>query len=202
MARDERYFERPSEYSVWHRARSINRFLAHLNRDKHRVRLAKTESYIEYSDPRKNSLAHSLGTVDIDHVLIDGKHYTDRAPIALIESARTFSDSPNNQKDKAATILTMIGKRAQLPVYVVQYFLSNEPNPAEPRVKDIAAFFVQMRWPERQRSWTMMTPTEYAAFLVSLRVKKPIGPFQQVIDPQWLYLEERDVPKAPYLDAD
>lgn len=188
MAIREMTGNRDLSYSAWHRARSIGRFLHGLNKDKHRVRLIDGP-WCEYPDAHKTSVADQLGMVDIDHVVYEGKHF-DRKPIALIESARTFGV----MVDKKATITAKLGEAAGIPVFVVLYELSAEPNPAQPDCQDIAMFYVRPYWPLKMQRYWQMTPAQYALFLVRLRQEKG-NTWQPPLNPAWPLVDETDIDK-------
>lgn len=172
MALHEIYGERDLSYSAWHRPQSIGRYLSDFDSDKHRVRLISSQSYIEYSDPYKNSVPAKLGMIDIDGVVIDGKHWSDRGPVALIEAALTQANPNKYGFKKPATILSQLGRLAQIPTYVVLYMLADSMNPAAPGFRDIQEFFVQQWYPAKQNRYRAMSPKQYAEWLVLLRQER------------------------------
>lgn len=188
MTMHERTGLRDMSYSAWHRPASIGRFLNNLNLEKHRVRLLDGP-WCEYPDPGKKSLATQLGMIDIDHIVYDGKHFHDRKPVALIETARTINEEVPN---KQATITAMLGQAAKIPVFVVLYQVSDLPNPADYRHNDIDWFFVRQYWPEKMFRYWQMTPEQYAWFLVRLRTKKG-NVWQPPLHPEWPLLDETDI---------
>lgn len=190
MTMRERTGQRDLSYSAWHRSASIGRFLNGLNKDKHRPRTIEGP-WCEYPDSHKSGLPDQLGMIDIDHIVYDGRHFHDRKPIALIETARTFYEETQNKK---ATITAMLGEAARIPVFVVLYQTSDLPNPYQPDCHDIDMFFVRPYWPIRLERYWQMTPQQYAWFLVSLRQKKG-NVWQPPLHPHWPLVDETDITK-------
>jgi len=197
MTMTERTGVRDLSYSAWHRSKSIGRFLSDFDKNKHRIRLMDG-SWCEYSDPWKQSTADKLGLIDIDHIVYDGKHWTDRKPVALIESARTDGEYTY---DKAATMMAMIGEAANIPVFVVLYQLSRLPNPFQPECNDIDWFFVRRYWPAKERGYRQMTPKQYAEFLVMLRQEKGKH-YQPPLHPTWPLVSETDIKKLTFYEQE
>lgn len=138
---DEQHFARYADYSVWHRWKSVLRFL-----------------------PNPDT-ARALGMIDIDNVVwIEWRKET-REPLAVIETAL---DGP---EEKGHQVLARFGELCQRPAFVVRYRLAGVPNPGYPhlQVKDIAAFRVRRVWPNPERGYREMTPKQYAEWLVQIR---------------------------------
>jgi hypothetical protein len=110
-------------------------------------------------------VAKTLGMIDVDGVEYDP---VTKMPVALIETARDVG-----QTWKPAQVLQNLAgtTKPELPVYVVLYSLSEEANPADPRVKDICRFRVRRMHPSIT-PWVTFSPEQYAAFLVNLRKRK------------------------------
>lgn len=188
MTMTEQTGRRDLSYSAWHRPASIGRYLNGFNKDKHRIKVIDGP-WCEYSDPYRRTPAEKLGMIDIDHLLVDGKHWRDRGPVALIESARTYTDIPF---EKIATLTAILGKQANLPVYVVLYKVADTPNPAQPECNDIEMFFVRQYWPQKMKGYIQMAPQEYAHFLVWLRQNKG-NHMQLPLDPRWTLINETEI---------
>jgi hypothetical protein len=142
MSQEERYGARDLTYSAWHRRLSTRRFVG-----------------IEK--------AQLLAMIDLDMSL--WVEYDDRTkePLALIETAKDVG-----QRFKSSTVTTNLAKRTQppLPAYVLLYTPSKEcRNPADRRWLDIASFRVKRLWPNPEPLWRVMTPDDWARFLVTLR---------------------------------
>lgn len=197
MTMYERTGQRDLSYSAWHRPKSIERFLDGLNMDKHRVRL-EDGPWCEYPDPGKPNLAEQMGMIDIDHIVYDGRHFHDRKPIALIETARTVGEQTPNKK---ATITAMLGQAAKIPVFVVLYQVSYLPNPCQPDCQDIDHFFVRPYWPLRLNRYWQMTPRQYAWFLVGLRQKKG-NVWQPPLHPHWPLVDETDITQLAFYEQE
>jgi hypothetical protein len=117
MSQDERIGLRDAHYSVWHRARSIKRYVGIEN-------------------------AQRLSMIDIDAALYVEYDDATKEPVALIETARDVG-----QAYKTATVLRCLARRADLPAFVVLYKVGDTPNPADHTVMDIESFRVRRLWP-------------------------------------------------------
>jgi hypothetical protein len=136
---EELFHARKLEYSIWHRARSIGRFLG-------------------------SEQAAGLSAIDLDHVVFlefDGRT---REPLALVEVAED-----HGQRHKAVTVLARLAARSGLPAYAVLYKVSPTSNPANPLHHDISRFRIRRVHPKPERNWRELTPGEWAAGLVAIR---------------------------------
>ena len=136
---EEHFGARDLHYSLWHRARSTQRYIG-----------------IE--------AAQRLTMCDVDSTLWLEYDPGTKEPLCLIEAARDVG-----QVYKTATALTNLARRAGVPCYVVLYALSDRPNPADSRGKDIAAMRVRRAWPKPDRRWRVVSPAEYARGLLAVR---------------------------------
>ena len=140
MAQLEITGHRDACYSAWHRMPSTKRFVGLKD-------------------------ARALGMIDIDAALYieynDGTH----GPLALVETAL------DSNWHKSTTVLVRLAQRCSppLPAFLVLYTKSDQPNPANPAVADIAAFRVRRVWPNPEPTFTALTPQEWAVRLVNLR---------------------------------
>jgi hypothetical protein len=141
MSQEERFGTRDLSYSIWHRARSIGRFVG-------------------------EERAATLGMIDLDGVMFLEYEDGSREPLALIELAMD-----TGQREKVAVVMKRLAQRCspQLPAFVVLYRLSDKPNPASPQHRDIAMFRVRRLCPEPETGWMLFTPQTWAAKLLSLR---------------------------------
>jgi hypothetical protein len=87
-----------------------------------------------------------------------------REPLALIETARDVG-----QQWKGTSVSLRLARRARLPCYVVLYAAANDPNPAEPRYRDIRALRVRRVWPKPEAQWRTLTPNAWANALLQIR---------------------------------
>ncbi len=199
MAQTERTGQRDLSYSIWHRSKSIGRFLDGLDSDRHRPRVSEGP-WCEYPDNYKRNIADQMGMIDIDFVLHHGKHFTDRKPVALIETARTFYETVS---DKKATMTRLLGEAAKIPVFVVLYQCSEvHRNPADMQYPDIDWFFVRPYWPVQQDRYFQMTPRQYAWFLVSLRRERGSNIWQPPLHPAWPLVDDADIAKLTFYEAE
>ena len=136
---DEQNFRRYATYSMWHRWRSVLRFIG--NPD----------------------TARALGMIDLDNAIWIEWRKGAHEPLALIEVAR------DDDSEKPYYVLARFGELAGLPAYVVRYQLAGRPNEAYPAVEDISRFRVRRVWPNLERGYREYTPGEYALWLVQLR---------------------------------
>lgn len=139
---EERYGTRDRTYSAWHRRLSIRRFVG-----------------IEQ--------AQLLAMIDLDAALYVEYDDGSKEPLALIETARDVG-----QEFKSATVTANLAKRAGLPCYCVLYSRADYLNPADPRWMDISGFRVRRVWPNPEREWRLLTPSEWAQALLRVRTWK------------------------------
>lgn len=184
MPHNEQTHSRPPHFSYWHRTESIQRFVG---------------SY----------RAKGLTMIDIDGIYAEAKHPYDRPPVALVETARVWADPKYSGYEKKSQILYQLCKRANLPGFVVLYIVGGV-NPSrdaqEQGIEDIQLFFVRQIYPERTQKdrYHMMTPLQYALFLVWLRQEHqhirqnpyqmylsefPVVDHQEIVD-RWLFHKE------------
>jgi hypothetical protein len=62
-----------------------------------------------------------------------------------------------------------LARQARLPAFVALYRVSDTPNPADPRWPDIREFRVRQLWPVTEDAWRIVSPAEWAHFLVTIR---------------------------------
>lgn len=148
MPHYERTGKRSLTYSAWHRRDSIKRFLA-----------------------GEEVLASRLTMIDIDGAYVEAKHPYDRPPVALIETVETSRQlKPGDYYHKNVNILYQLGKKAEIPVFLVLYRPDySKPNPANESYPDIEEFYIKEFWPTHSTKWKVCTPEQYARFLVHLR---------------------------------
>lgn len=135
----ERYSDRRQDYSAWHRSKSICRYV--------------TEEQ-----------AKALSMIDLDLPVYVEYANDGKRPLALIELAQDV-----DQDFKTATVTLNLAKRADIPCYVVLYELSDQPNPADPKWKDIKAFRIKRLYPQPEKDWRFLTPQEWSAGLLKIR---------------------------------
>jgi hypothetical protein len=135
----ERYPTRDRSYGIWHRLRSIARFL----------------------DPRH---AASLTMVDLDSVLFCEYDHTGKLPLCLVEVARDIG-----QETKPAGVILNLARLAGVCAYVCLYSYADHQNPSNQNWPDISQFRVKRLWPHPEESWRTLTPDEWAKALVQIR---------------------------------
>lgn len=139
MSQEERSGIRDRTYSAWHRRGSLRRFVG-LER------------------------AQLLSMCDIDAALWLEYDDVGKEPLALIETSRDVG-----QPAKSGTVLYHLAKRAKLPAYICMYRLGDDPNPSDPRCRDVASFKVRRVYPRPEAAWRELTPEEWAAGLLRIR---------------------------------
>lgn len=158
---NERFHARPREYSLWHRARSLSRYIG-----------------LEQSA--------TLSAIDLDHVVFlefDGRT---REPLALVEVAED-----RGQRRKATSVLARLAARSKLPAYAVLYQVSRAPNPANPDYRDIDRFRIQRVFPKPEMTWRVLSPGEWARGLVQIRAWSASRlDLEAANDPRWDVGEE------------
>lgn len=140
MSLEERFHTRDLTYSIWHRPRSIGRFVG-------------------------QSTAVTLGMIDLDGIIYLEYDNGTKEPIALIEYAR---DKKENKPASVMKRLAMRCV-PKLPAFVVLYTPSTERNPADPNYQDISMFRVRRVCPEPETRFEYFSPKMWAEKLVSLR---------------------------------
>lgn len=139
MSQEEKYNERRRDYSAWHRRNSTRRFIG-----------------IEH--------AQLLAMIDLDASIYVEYDDGTKEPIALIETAQDVG-----QPYKPATVTGKLARLAKLPAFVVLYRLSEDPNPADEKWRDIVEFRVRRLWPNERNEWEKQTPKQWAEKLLSMR---------------------------------
>jgi hypothetical protein len=139
MPQEEIYAVRDMSYSAWHRRLSTRRFIG-----------------IER--------AQLLAMIDLDASLYIEYDDGTRFPLALLETAED-----KGQAYKCASVTMNLAKCANIPCFVVLYKLSDAPNPADSRWKDIESFRVKRLHPNTEKEWRCLTPQEWAETLLSMR---------------------------------
>jgi hypothetical protein len=136
---EERFYQRDLTYSLWHRRRSVSRYVG-------------SES------------AQLLSMCDVDCVLWLEYDYQDKRPLALIETAMDVG-----QSHKPATAIRNLAVRAKVPAYLCLYSKANYANPSETRCNDISGFRVKRLWPDPEHEWRSLSPQEWASALLRIR---------------------------------
>lgn len=147
MSHKEMYGNRPSSYSGWHRPGSISRFI---------------------SGPQ----ARSLSMVDIDAQFWLECRGSNREPLFVLETA-----IDKGHDSKLISALRNYARRCipRLEAYLVFYTLSSNMIPdIDFETQDIRSFRVRQVFPEVRPiehggKFVIMTPKEYAEFLVATR---------------------------------
>lgn len=142
MSQEERFGTRDRSYSAWHRRLSTRRFIGIENAQLLAMIDLDASLYVEYDDGTKE-------------------------PLALIETARDIG-----QTYKTATVTCKLAERAKLPCYVLLYTLSKTKNPADMDWYDIEKFRVKRLWPNQERDWRVITPSDWAQALLKIRAWK------------------------------
>lgn len=153
MAQDEIHGTRDLTYSAWHRVDSIRRFVG------------------------SNKEALSLAMIDIDVPVWAEYDDGTKQPLALIETAQDIGQSM-----KPTTVTFNLAKMANLPCFVVLYSVSDNLNPAYPKVMDISQFRVKQLWPLSNPEWDMVSPYRWARIL--LRIRK--GVIKNLLDSRYI----------------
>jgi hypothetical protein len=135
----ERYPTRDRSYGIWHRLRSIARFL----------------------DPRQ---AASMTMVDLDSVLFCEYDHTGKIPLCLVECARDIG-----QTTKPSGVVLNLARMAGVAAYVCLYSHADRPSPSNPDWPDIDHFRIRRLWPHPEEEWRTLSPSEWAAALVQIR---------------------------------
>ncbi|HMN79416.1 MAG TPA: hypothetical protein PKA20_05745 [Burkholderiaceae bacterium] len=135
----ERFFVRDRTYGLWHRVKSIARYLAPTH-------------------------ASALTMLDVDSVMFAEYRWTDRMPLCLVEVARDVG-----QSEKDAKVLQRLAEMADLPAYVALYRPSDRRNPSDPAWPDIDSFRVRRLWPKPEPGWRELTPRQWANALLQIR---------------------------------
>src|SRR5882724_3890964 len=115
-----------------------------------------------FSLERYVAKAYEIAMIDIDSIEYD---WYRNEPLALIETAMDVG-----QDWKSVTITRKLAIKAGLPVYILLYTLSDEPNPAKPIYQDISLFRYKKIWPEPESKWITVLPQGWADILVEMRV--------------------------------
>ena len=137
--RIEHHFLRDRTYGNWHRAPSIIRFL-----------------------PARD--AEGMTMVDLDSVLFVEHDPERKIPLCLVEAARDIG-----QTTKPSGVIRALAERANLTAFVVLYEPADCPNPANENWSDVESFRVMRIWPRPERTWRVLTPTQWAHALVTIR---------------------------------
>lgn len=136
---EERFHSRDLTYSMWHRRRSVARYVG-------------------------SEQAQLLSMCDVDCVLWLEYDHEDKRPLALIETALDVG-----QSHKPATAIRNLAVRAKVPAYLCLYSRSALNNPAEECVADVSNFRVKRLWPAPERDWRNLSPEEWAGALLRIR---------------------------------
>ncbi|KVQ82439.1 hypothetical protein WK07_10005 [Burkholderia multivorans] len=107
--------------------------------------------------------AESLSMVDLDSVLFTEYDSGGKIPLALVEVARDIG------QEKAAGVMQHLARLADVPAYVALYTPTETANPSNPNWSDIESFRVKRLWPQPERGWRVLTPTQWARALVQIR---------------------------------
>lgn len=143
MMQEEIFDSRDRTYSAWHRRYSTRRFVG-----------------IE--------TAQTLAMIDLDASLYVEYDDNTKEPLALIETAMD-----RGQPFKPFTVTRNLARRCSpvLPAFVLLYKISNRPNPAAPKYRDIESFRVKRIWPHPMENWIKISPERWAKILVNMRKK-------------------------------
>lgn len=141
MARN-RTFPPDLTYGEWHRPDSICRFLSE----------------------GSAHVADALALIDIDCTLYLEYDDRNKEPLALIETARDIG-----QQSKPATVTRRLAQKADLPAFTVLYKIADSQNPAYPSEADIESFRVQRLHPKPERTWRVLSPSEYLQVIKRIR---------------------------------
>lgn len=136
---EELYGTRDRTYSAWHRRLSTRRYIG-IDR------------------------AQLLSMIDLDAALYIEYDNDSKEPLALIETARDVG-----QGWKSAGVTKRLAQRAGIPGYVLLYRCSKSPNPADSSCPDVDQFRVKRLWPQAEKAWRTLTPSEWASGLLRIR---------------------------------
>jgi hypothetical protein len=149
MAQGEKYGKRDLSYNIWHRKESIKRFVP--ENEAQRMYYNDIDG-IEFSFvPAKNDRS-------ILHAIIEVKNYAGKA---IAERSRR----------KCKPLLCELGRKLNIPAYLVFYFKSNKPVPGGEKVpdaRDISKVWVHRIWPDEEEP-KEYTPEEWAKELLRIR---------------------------------
>ena len=120
-------------------------------------RAASIERYI----PKK--AAYTMLAQDIDLVEYDG---TTGQAVLIHEVGRDIG-----QENKPTWVIKKLAQRANCMALLTLYTPSEELNPVDDRFYDIVLFRTRRVWPNEEKTFTTMTPAQYANYLNNL-VKK------------------------------
>lgn len=139
MPREERFGTRDLTYGIWHRVRSLARFIGF-------------------------ERAQSATMVDVDAVLWLETEPGSKEPLCLVEVARDVG-----QSHKPATAIAALAERANVPAYCVLYSTAPTRNPTDARVPDISRFRVRRLWPRPELAWRDLSPQQWSEGLLRIR---------------------------------
>lgn len=139
MPQEEQTGFRNGAYSAWHRTNSIARFLP-------------------------GDVTLSLAMIDVDIVLFVEYDDVTKIPIMLIETS-----VDKGQSIKPATVTLELARMAGILAFCVLYELSDAQNPFDATCKDIKKFRVRQLFPSLKNEFTILSPQEWAEWLVRLR---------------------------------
>ncbi len=107
--------------------------------------------------------ARSMTMADLDSVLFVEYGHCSKLPLALVEVGRDIG------QEKPTGVILELARLANLPAFVALYSLSERANPASPAWCDIDEFRVKRVWPNPERGWRTLSPSEWAEALVKIR---------------------------------
>lgn len=149
MASNEIFGFRDDTYSVWHRWKSLMRYLS-----------------FKAENTRKSEAAR-VAMIDVDTIVWMECDENGYAPLLLIETKRYVG----GEYGKSCRAIQNLGRLSNLPTFVVLYKVSESINPASDPNKpthDIDSFVVRRVAPT-VGDWEEMRPQEYAEFLLRER---------------------------------
>ena len=136
---EERFYQRDLTYSLWHRRRSVARYVG-------------------------SEQAQLLSMCDVDCVLWLEYDHEDKRPLALIETALDVG-----QSHKPATAIRNLAVRAKVPAYLCLYTKAEHANPADSSVQDVSGLRIRRLWPDPEHEWRNLSPEEWAGALLRIR---------------------------------
>ncbi len=139
MAQEEKYGFRNSAFSAWHRVPSLSRFVSY--QDAMEMAMIDTDGapWMEYANGTKRVLL-------------------------LLETA-----IDNGQPYKATSVMRDLAEQADIPAFLVMIRLSDHPNPAYPKERDIAEFLYRRVWPDPYPGLKSASPHQWCAVMKGMR---------------------------------
>lgn len=112
--------------------------------------------------------------IDLDAAVYVEYDDASKEPLSLIETARDVG-----QSFKSAAVTKNLARKAGIPAFILLYTPNGRKNPADDCWPDIHSFRARRIW-RTETDWKVMTPDEWAKFLLRLRQKEA-----SLLDAEW-----------------